>query len=430
MTADQWAPNDHEYFKELNALANSGTLTGGEWLELKKHLQICEECREANREYAVLANEGIPMLAARYSHFSEPTNWDDAAARRKLFARLRAPGERYPSEAGRRSSASMDHNLAWRMPVNPAACFAVAACLILAIGLAAYHFVSRAQAGAKQAQASVEERLQRLAEEKRSGDELLDAQRKRLSALQEEVSRKEARLASLRSALRALEDRLNELTTAGSTADERLRAVSQQRDALSGQLRDVEQAFQKAQTEVGSLRAEREKALLQAATLEPRIDELSVVNNDLQRRLRDDEQYLGSDRDIRDLMGARKLYIADVFDVDSGSRTRKPFGRIFYTEGKSLLFYAFDLDEQPHVKTASAFQAWGERDTGQERSISLGILYKDSELNRRWVLRCDDPERLAEIDAVFVTVEPHGGSHKPTGKRFLYALLRKEPNHP
>jgi len=48
-------------------------------------------------------------------------------------------------------------------------------------------------------------------------------------------------------------------------------------------------------------------------------------------------------------MGARKLYIADVFDVDSGSRTKKPFGRVFYTQGKSLIFYAFDLDRQPSV---------------------------------------------------------------------------------
>jgi hypothetical protein len=54
----------------------------------------------------------------------------------------------------------------------------------------------------------------------------------------------------------------------------------------------------------------------------------------------------------------------------------------------------------------------------------------DSESNRRWVLRCDDPKQLAEIDAVFVTVEPNGGSVKPTSKPFLYALLRKVANHP
>jgi hypothetical protein len=127
------------------------------------------------------------------------------------------------------------------------------------------------------------------------------------------------------------------------------------------------------------------------------------------------------------------LWIADVFDVDGSSQTRKPFGRIFFTQGKSLIFYAFDLDRQPGVREASAFQAWGQRETapGQKaQPVNLGILYVDSQSNRRWALRCDDPKQLAEIDTVFVTVEPHGGSNKPTGKTFLYALLRKEANHP
>jgi hypothetical protein len=173
--------------------------------------------------------------------------------------------------------------------------------------------------------------------------------------------------------------------------------------------------------------------VLRTTSLESKIDELSASSHDQERRLKDDEQFLSSDRDIRELMGARKLYIADVFDVDSGSRTRKPFGRVFYTESKSLIFYAFDLDHEPGVKNASAFQVWGQRDfeSGEKnRATNLGILYMDSESNRRWVLRLEDPKQLAEIDAVFVTVEPHGGSQKPTGKPFLYALLRKEANHP
>jgi anti-sigma-K factor RskA len=98
-----------------------------------------------------------------------------------------------------------------------------------------------------------------------------------------------------------------------------------------------------------------------------------------------------------------------------------------------LIFYAFDLDRQPGFKDASTFQVWGQKDTAQgqiARPTDLGILYLDSATNRRWVLRLDDPRQLAQIDAVFVTVEPHGGSQKPTSKPFLYALLRKEANHP
>jgi anti-sigma-K factor RskA len=54
----------------------------------------------------------------------------------------------------------------------------------------------------------------------------------------------------------------------------------------------------------------------------------------------------------------------------------------------------------------------------------------DNEANRRWALRFDDPAKLADVDAIFVTVEPNGGSNKPTGKPFLYASLRKLANHP
>ena len=64
------------------------------------------------------------------------------------------------------------------------------------------------------------------------------------------------------------------------------------------------------------------------------------------------------------------------------------------------------------------------------KPINLGILYIDNVSNRRWLLRVEDPKELEKIDAVFVTVEPHGGSQKPTGKPFLYAMLRQKANHP
>jgi hypothetical protein len=228
-----------------------------------------------------------------------------------------------------------------------------------------------------------------------------------------------------------MSDRANDMAGEKSRTDEQLRGISEQRDALSIRLRAAEQANQSIQAELASLRAERDKVLLRTVSLESKIEELTVASGEQERKLKDDEQYLVSDRDIRELMGARQLYIADVFDVDSRSRTRKSFGRVFYTQGKSLIFYAFDLD--PGVKNANAFQVWGRKEMAQgtqARPKSLGILYLDNESNRRWVMRFDDPKQLAEIDAVFVTVEPQGGSPKPTSKPFLYALLRQEANHP
>jgi hypothetical protein len=124
------------------------------------------------------------------------------------------------------------------------------------------------------------------------------------------------------------------------------------------------------------------------------------------------------------------LYIAEVLDVGRNGETKKPVGRIFYTKGKSLIFYAYDLDQQPGLRNASIFQAWGRRGPDLAQSMNLGIFYVDSAAHKRWVLKFNDAKSLEQIDAVFVTVEPKGGSQKPTGKQLLFAYLRVEPNHP
>jgi hypothetical protein len=417
---------DHEKFRELGALANTGILTPNEWTELKNHLRICKQCCEVHQQYLCLAEEGMPLLAASYNHPPEQRSWDDTAAYQNLSVRIEAA-----EEAASFEPAGGLYIHLRRMLANPLAQPALAACLVVAIGFGSYLVANRAQTAVKQSQAYAEGRLQGLVHEKtESVDESLDAKQNQLSHLRDESLRMNPELTELRSVLRRGEYRARQLAAANNSMNEQLRNITQERDALSGQLRDAEAAYQSVQTELTNLRLERDKALLQSTSLEARIDELSAAMQDQDRRVRDDEKYLASDRDIRELIGARDLYIADVFDVDSHSRTRKPFGRVFYTRGKSLVFYAYDLDRQPDLKKAMAFQAWGRSTTDGGKPLNLGIFYMDSESNRRWVLRFDDPEQLAEIDTVFVTVEPHGGSAEPTGKPLLYASLRKEANHP
>lgn len=48
--------------------------------------------------------------------------------------------------------------------------------------------------------------------------------------------------------------------------------------------------------------------------------------------------------------------------------------------------------------------------------------------NRKAIFRIT--KTLAEIDAVFVTIEPKGGSARPTGKQLLFAYLKADSNHP
>jgi len=422
--------DEHERFKELSALANSGTLSAGETAELCGHLQLCSACQEIHDQYRLLAREGIPMLAAGFSEEADSLTWDSSATRKKLLARVRA-AEQQSRTVNIRPSQTFPFR-SWNPAFlsNPRAIATITACLVVFVGFVGYRLGVYLETAGQKVVPDHATRVASLELEKKSIETQLRTEEDNRAQIELDRSQKREELVKLRARLLELQNQLDALVAAKSEVTQQLQSLSQQHDKATTELLDVEHAYQ---TEIATLRNERDKAVAQSDSLVLRINELTALTRDQEHRLKDDEQYLASDRDIRDLMGARKLYIADVFDVDSGSRTKKPSGRIFYTQGKSLIFYAFDLDRQSGVNTASIFQVWGQKETAQEeraRPMSLGILYMDSESNRRWVMRFDDPKQLAEIDAVFVTVEPHAGSQKPSSKPFLYALLRKEVNHP
>lgn len=162
--------------------------------------------------------------------------------------------------------------------------------------------------------------------------------------------------------------------------------------------------------------------------LKAALDERDLALSDKDRILALDKDFLAHDRDIRDVIGARNLYIADIFDTTESGKSAKQFGRIFYTRDRSLIFYGFDLDSQTGHKQDVSFQAWG---SGSDHPVpvSLGLFYQD-DTHKRWVLRCNDSKMVARLDTVFVTVAALGGSTKPTGKQLLRAYLQIRPNHP
>jgi hypothetical protein len=125
-------------------------------------------------------------------------------------------------------------------------------------------------------------------------------------------------------------------------------------------------------------------------------------------------------RDIHDLMGARNLHIADVFDVDSKGKDQKAFGRIFYTEEKSLIFYAFDLGDRNTAKRNASFQVWGTRGPAQNPTRSLGIFYARRQKQNRWVLKFERTHLAESFGFVLGLYQ----SAKPTGRKFLYAYLK------
>jgi hypothetical protein len=210
--------------------------------------------------------------------------------------------------------------------------------------------------------------------------------------------------------------------------------LSQERDALNQKITVAQAEVTSLNTQSASSSANANQQAARVVALEEKVRALNAAIEDKDtalsakdRMLDLDKDFLAHDRDIRDLIGARNLYIADIFDTAANGKTAKPFGRIFYTKDRSLVFYGFDLDKRGDTKRDVAFQVWGR---GSDKPVvSLGLFYQD-DTNKRWILRCNDARSLARLDMVFVTVEPPGGSSKPTGKQLLRAYLQIPPNHP
>jgi hypothetical protein len=208
------------------------------------------------------------------------------------------------------------------------------------------------------------------------------------------------------------------------------RALLQERSEATQRMDAAQSKTQSLQDELDVLEHQSSEDKQRATALEAKVNDLNRLLHDRDATIEQQEELLAHDRDIRDLMGARDLYVAEVYDVEGTGETKKPYGRVFYTKGKSLIFYAYDLDQQAGVKNASTFQAWGRRGPDWQQALNLGIFFVDNSSKKRWVLRFDDPKALAQIDAVFVTVEPNGGSQKPSKKPLLFAYLHIDANHP
>jgi hypothetical protein len=252
-----------------------------------------------------------------------------------------------------------------------------------------------------------------------------------------QIQQRNQTIAELRRQLTQQSIEMDHMKAAQAQLESELRASNAHQEDFIQQRGDLAQQLESAQNrahllgeKLDSLAQQSALDTARAKALETKTDDLSRLLKDREAVLEQQDQLLAHDRDIRELMGARDLYIAEVYDVSGTGDTKKPYGRVFYTRGKSLVFYAYDLDQQAEVKTANAFQAWGRRGPDRQTALSLGIFFEDSASGKRWIMKCEDPKTLAQIDAVFVTIEPNGGSHRPSSKTLLFAYLKINPNHP
>lgn len=433
----------HEKFLELCAAATAGELTADEQAKLHAHLSSCPECRKAIAEYEV-ASRRMAASAALELDGKEPErdgNWSLENAENAFFQRLET--EDRLREAS--SETQVDTaNIGQRFTYRPSqfrwreVWMSLAAVVILALALAGTAYRSGVKRGTDIARTTNEPRKESNPSLK---EQVNDADRER-AALLTKVGEQDRLIADLRKQLSEQEKIVSALRATDRQVGN-ANGVQPTNPAPSGAGPQREQQWAAARAKLADLQRaiddltnQRDAVNSRAATLEARVGELTQILRNRDREVDQKEEQVAKlqellqyDRDVRELMGSRDLYMADVHDV-SKSGTAKTYGRVFYTTGKRLIFYAFDLDAQPSLQNASSFQAWGRRGPDKLQARSLGIFYEDNASKKRWVLKANDPKALEDIDAVFVTVEPNGGSQHPSGKPLLFAYLGATPNHP
>jgi hypothetical protein len=214
---------------------------------------------------------------------------------------------------------------------------------------------------------------------------------------------------------------------------EQTRAQAERSSSQNAQLldesRDQEKMLAEARDDAArssQLRINDEATLVEQQT---RITELSNKLRIASATLDMERQLAASGKGIAELMAARQLHVIDVRDTDPNGNHSQAFGRLFLAEGRSLTFYAFDLDEERVANAKRGFQVWAVSQAGKDSTRSLGLLHVDAKAPGRWVLHVDNPDLVKEVSSVFVTSEPANGGKQPSGQKMLYAYLGQS-NHP
>jgi hypothetical protein len=430
----------HAHFEELCVLAASGQLSPVESDLLNQHLLDCDNCRSFLKDAHFISDK----IISRVLH-TPRSNGRVPAGMRERFLALAANGglqihagppveaEPVPNDSepllhGGRPERRfpLPHILVASLRPWQASLLAVAACVAcFAIGArfktpplatspaTATGTLSEPPPGAQAPRAT-------------------DAELRHIRALTAGRDRFAKQITDLGSQLEAVKKSKDdteaslrqELSQLQSGAARDHDALVQQSAALSSHAADL-------QLQLTALRLEQSLADEDLRNQRAKTAEYSARLDLLQTQMRNqDAAPLFNPDEIGSLVAARNLHIIDVYDSNTAGRRQRAFGRVFYVEGRSLVFYAYDLTAT-HTQKNITFHLWGEQAGSKETTLSLGILHDDDPKERRLALKVDDPKVLAKINSVYVTAESASRQNDaPRGPRVLYAYFGAPPNHP
>jgi hypothetical protein len=407
---------EHEEFLKLAALAAGGELASEERTKLEEHLAICSECRQAQKDFEAVIDHAVPGLISELASDALPQNSSfsqdsaEAAFRKRLSEEDKKSRAVFPPTEPWLSSRVVRRSHGLRrafdryhfyMPLAASVLFC------LALGVLAFRIGKNRATETSQVEKSsglVSTRSNEIACERL--DQLnaqLAEREKAIVKLKQEIAAKTTETSKLKSSQAEEQARL-------AAADANQKQWNDERSRMTQELASSREDLAASEKKLQGFERQSAEDAAHASTFEARAAELSRSLAEQRRMNGELQELLAKDRDIRELMGARDLYIAEVHDVLTTGETRKAFGRVFYTKGKSLIFYAYDLSELPGLKAASTFQVWGNRGPDRAQALKLGMFYEDNVSKKRWVMKFNDKKTLDQIDAVFVTIEPPGAA--------------------
>jgi hypothetical protein len=436
----------HERFEELCALSEIGQISAEEFRELQIHLRTCTTCRLRQADFAEILHEHLPLLAPEDVAMpgSRDVAFHDASYKQRFLQRAQKEGLVFSPEVTgakkpQRVEVSGWRRLAWLWQPQRLAFSLGAVGLGFWLGSLGERQVMKAPsdelAKLQDENSFLKQQTEQLATQRSQAQlvEPVSQSRPVISAANTELVRQ---LSQARQDSAAAIKRTQVLDGELQKASAELARLKEEANRLNGdsasaaKLKETEAALQTASSELQKLQRERSVYASTFADQQTQIRELMEKLGTQTENIEQERELTAASRDIRQLMGARNLHIIDVEDVEDSRGSKQPVGRVFYTEGKSLIFYAFDLEKRRKSLEKYSFQAWGQREAKGGPVESLGVFVNEDQGKSPWVLKYDNPKVLAQIDSVFVTIEPKGGSNRPQGRQLMYAYLRANPNHP
>jgi hypothetical protein len=338
----------HEEFLELCAVSTSGELTEEERRKLNEHLQGCAACREALKQFQETVKTVVPAIAAGIAQ-DDPQpdkSWSQDKAEAALFERLSKEDSQAGSLETRRDAidgSEPSHHRAyfpsqfdWKQMWMS---YAAAILLFLALAISAYRVgVRRGVEVATNVPAIQGE-----------GSDMLA---KQLSDLSHDRETLRAQLAARDTAIEDLKQQVERLKAAQSErVEQSASAQKEQERRLAEQAASANAHLTDLQSKLDAEEKARAGESSRAATLEARLGELTQqlhardetvaaqsrrlesregTIEQQQAKLAEQKELLDHDRDIRELMGARDLYIAEVRDVAKDGTTQNSYGRVIF----------------------------------------------------------------------------------------------------